>query len=132
MNLTLPGLQKSAQRRRAELCGRDAESIAASWYEERGFAILARRLRTGGGELDLVVASRTLVIFVEVKARRHVRAAAESVSRRQQKRLAAAAEIALAENPAWWRDGARFDVVLVVGDAVIPIEDAFRPGDWAG
>lgn len=125
--IILSRIRDGGQRRCAELRGRGAESNAASWYEANGFVVLARRLRTGGGELDLIVADSALVIFVEVKTRRHLRDAAESVSRRQQRRLADAAEIALAEHPDWRRDGTRFDVVLLVGDALIPIEDAFRP-----
>ena len=128
-NIALLNLQNLAKRRRAERRGRDAESTVASWYEGKAFVVLARRLRTQGGELDLIVADHALLIFVEVKTRRHLRDAAESVSPRQQRRLADAAEIALAEHPDWRRDGTRFDVVLLVGDALIPIEDAFRPGD---
>ncbi|HEX7389161.1 MAG TPA: YraN family protein, partial [Acidiphilium sp.] len=63
------------------------------------------------------------------KTRRTARAAVESVSKRQQRRLAAAAEIVLAEHPDWQREGIRFDVALVVGESVLRIADAFRPGD---
>lgn len=126
---SLVGLTKCGPRHRAEAAGRTAETTAAAWYETQGFVTLARRLRTSRGEIDLVVADAASIIFVEVKARRSVRVAAESVTPRQQARLVGAAEIALAENASWHRDATRFDVILVVSGAIISIPDAFRPGD---
>lgn len=117
----------SLTRRAAEFRGRQAESLVAGWYIERGFRVLAQRLRTGGGELDLVVADDRTVAFVEVKSRARLRQAVEAVTLRQQRRIAAAAVIALATNPAWRRDHTRFDVMLVVGGEVVSIPDAFRP-----
>ncbi len=96
------------------------------WYETHGYIVLGRRLRTKRGEVDLVVTNDDTIIFVEVKARRSAVAGAESVTLRQQARIAAAAEILLAEHPDWARDSTRFDVVLVVAGAIIPIPDAFR------
>lgn len=117
------------RRLRAEARGRGAETMVAAWFEHRGFTILGRRMKTARGEIDLVVADSDHLVFVEVKLRARVADAAASVSRRQQARIAGAAEIVLAENPSWQRDSTRFDVMLVVSGAIIPIEDAFRPGD---
>lgn len=114
-------------RRAAERRGRAAEFVVARWYRQRGFAVLAQRLRTAAGELDLVVADAASLVFVEVKARAGLTVAVEAVTPRQQRRIAAAAAIALAENPDWARGGTRFDVMLVVGGAVVAIPDAFRP-----
>lgn len=116
----------TSSRRSAELRGRQAEDAVAAWYQAKGFAILARRLKTGAGELDLIVADAATIAFVEVKARPHARSAIESVTLRQQSRLAGAAAVALARNPAWHRDQTRFDVVLVVNGAITPLPDAFR------
>ncbi|MDD2876431.1 MAG: YraN family protein [Acidiphilium sp.] len=126
---TLDALKIRSNRRRAESKGRNAEAITAAWFETQGYTTLARRLRTSRGELDLIVADASMVIFVEVKARRTARVAAESITSRQQARLIGAAEIALAENADWQRDATRFDVILVVSGAIISIPDAFRPGD---
>ena len=41
----------------------------ARWYEARGYAVLARNWRVREGELDLVVAGPTVVVFCEVKSR---------------------------------------------------------------
>ena len=41
-------------RRRAEQGGRRAETLAAWWLRLKGYAILAQRVRTPVGEIDLV------------------------------------------------------------------------------
>jgi putative endonuclease len=116
----------TARRRAAETRGRDAEAIVAQRLAAQGFSVLARRLRTGAGEIDLVVADARQLLFVEVKARRSLAAAAHAVSPRQQARLLEAAAAALAAHEEWARPEMRFDVALVAGDAVEIICDALR------
>ncbi len=65
-----------AKRRAAEMMGRGAEDAVARRLEGLGFTVLARRLRTGAGEIDLVVADAGRLVFVEVKARGCLAAAA--------------------------------------------------------
>jgi putative endonuclease len=117
---------RQGRRRAAEQLGRHAEAAAEAYWVGRGYHTLARRLRTGAGELDLVMADREHLVFVEVKARRCAAAAAYAVSRHQQMRLFSAAEAALAEHGDWWRPNVRFDVALVCGGRVESIEDALR------
>ena len=50
--------------------GRDGEDRAARYFEDSGYAVLARNWRCRAGEIDLVVASREHVVVVEVKTRR--------------------------------------------------------------
>lgn len=54
--------------------GRWGESLAAEYLEHKGYAILARNVRTPYGELDLVVRQTALqgpvTVFVEIKTRR--------------------------------------------------------------
>lgn len=109
----------AARRRRglvAETRGRDAESLAASALSADGWVVLARRLRTIVGEIDLVAERDGVVAFVEVKARSSLAEAAFALDVRQRRRLVRAAEVALADHAGWGRAGVRFDVVLV--DAV--------------
>ncbi len=113
-------------RRAAERAGRLAENDVASRFRADGFVILAVRLRTGAGEIDLVAANATTIVFVEVKARKSLFAAAYAISPRQQARLLEAAGVALANNPAWQRENTRFDVALVTPAGVTHLPDAIR------
>jgi putative endonuclease len=53
---------------RGEL-GKIGEDLACRELERRGYAILARRYRRRGGELDIVARDGQTVVFVEVKTR---------------------------------------------------------------
>src|SRR5258705_12941249 len=93
--------------------GISAESRAAVYLIAKGYRILARRWRCPVGEIDIVARRRGVLIFVEVKARDRFEAAAEAVMARQQRRIIAAAEVWLANNPDFGDVDIRFDVVLV-------------------
>ncbi len=115
---------------RAEATGRAAERLAEAALLADGWAVLGRRVRTPGGELDLVVERAGLLAFVEVKARPSLREAAFALQPRQRARLVMAAECWLAENPDHGAAGMRFDVVVVAADGTVRrIADAFRVGD---
>ena len=93
--------------------GISAESRAAAFLIAKGFRILARRWRSPVGEIDIIARRRSLLIFVEVKARANLDDAAWSVTERQRLRIVAAAEAWLARNrDARIRD-IRFDAMLV-------------------
>ncbi len=115
-----------AKRRRAECSGRDAEEAVAAQWQFQGFGVLARRLRTAAGEIDLVVADAETLVFVEVKARKSFTEAAYAVLPRQQARLLEAAGSALALHEDWQRPIMRFDVALVCEGRIETIEDAIR------
>lgn len=115
-----------AKRRAAETLGRQAEDEVAGELRQRGYDILAMRLKTGAGEIDIVAANSESLIFVEVKARPSFAEAAYALSPRQQARLFQAAEIAMARHEAWARPETRFDAALVVPGGIEIIEDAFR------
>jgi putative endonuclease len=50
--------------------GQLGEDLAAQHLERLGYTIAARNHRTRHGELDIVAADRTTLVFVEVKTRR--------------------------------------------------------------
>jgi putative endonuclease len=93
--------------------GISAESRAAAFFIAKGFRILARRWKSPVGEIDIIARRRSLMVFVEVKARNNLDEAAESLQARQQRRIAAAAEVWLAAHPDDAARDMRFDAILV-------------------
>ncbi len=120
-----------ARRQAAEKRGRRSESFAALLLRLKGYRILARRVRTRAGEIDLIArAPSGVVCFVEVKARADEALAADALGARQQARIARAAALYLASRPELAARGARFDIVTVSPRALPRhLRDAFRPGD---
>lgn len=113
-------------RRAAFTRGVDAEATAARLLEAKGFTVVATRMRTPRGEIDLIARTAELLVFVEVKARGNLAAAAESISPRQRKRIVGAAEVFLADHPGYAGLDMRLDVILVApGRAPIHIPGAF-------
>lgn len=111
--IAAPARQARPEKIAAFRMGISAESRAAAWLLGHGFRILARRWKSPLGEIDIIAARRHLLIFVEVKARATLDNAAESVTPRQKQRIAAAAEIWLANHPQPTIRDMRFDAILV-------------------
>jgi putative endonuclease len=93
--------------------GLSAESRAAMLLVAKAYRIVARRFRAPGGEIDIVARRRRDLVFVEVKARDDLDAAAEAVTERGKRRIVAAAEYWLASHPQDADCFIRFDVILV-------------------
>ena len=93
--------------------GLSAESRAAALLIAKGYRIIARHFRSPVGEVDIVARRRNVLVFVEVKARVRLDDAAECLTPRQQRRIAAAAAAWLAEHPDDAASDIRFDAVLV-------------------
>jgi putative endonuclease len=112
-------------RTRQQEKGDDAESRAVAHLETKGLVVVARNARAGRGELDVVAKDGDVVVFVEVRRRKTRVDALESIGPRKQ--------ALLARTGAWWLAQhapdarARFDVVVVVGERVEHVVDAFRP-----
>jgi putative endonuclease len=116
-----------AARRRAWRKGRRAEGFALFWLRLKGYRLLARGYRTAGGEVDLILRRGRLVVFVEVKRREELAAAAESIGARQRRRIAAAARHFLQRHPGLAGLGQRFDALLLApGRWPRHVTDAWR------
>ncbi|MBN2799555.1 MAG: YraN family protein [Deltaproteobacteria bacterium] len=105
----------AASRREALAHGQWAEGFVAQDLERRGFSILARNWRGGGGELDLVALREEHLCFVEVKSSTRSAADPERLSAAQQRRLISAAEAWLASAQVSPRE-LSLSVVLVSGE----------------
>src|SRR5687767_1178125 len=49
--------------------GRIGEDLACRELERRGYAVIARRYRRRGGEIDIIARDGQTMVFVEVKSR---------------------------------------------------------------
>jgi putative endonuclease len=114
--------------------GKLGEGLARRALEARGYAVLATRYRTRFGEIDIICDDAGTIVFVEVKARRTRRygSAAEAVTARKRRRIAAMALDYLA-----WTGRVearcRFDVVAIDGIAtpqmtIAVVQHAFPAG----
>jgi putative endonuclease len=110
--------------RARQVLGKIGEDLACQELQQRGYAILARRYRRRGGELDIIARDGQTVVFVEVKTRESCEfgAGGESVNPRKRRRMAGVALDYLARNRLT-ESPCRFDVVSIdMGDGAPRIE----------
>ena len=95
-----------------------AEAAAERYLNARGYRTVARNHRTRMGELDLIMRRGELLIFVEVKQRRHDRfgGPAEAIDARKLRRLQKVALQFLVTRFGSDELPTRFDAALVYGD----------------
>lgn len=102
------------RRRKRYHAGHRAEWLAAAYLVARGYRVLARRYRTGAGEIDLIVVKGKRVAFVEVK-KRATRAEAEAaITAKLRERVHRAADVWLAKNEKYQAHTLGFDVMFVL------------------
>jgi putative endonuclease len=101
------------KRQRAERGGRRAEWLAGLWLQLKGWRILARRVRTPVGEVDLIARRGRTVAFVEVKARATAAETDHALDQFRLRRVTAAAN-ALAPRFVRTGDDMRIDAVFIV------------------
>ncbi len=102
------------KRRRAERRGHVSEYLAALYLLFKGYRILAFRYRTRLGEVDIVARKKTLVLFVEVKARTREGDAIDAVGYDAQRRIKAASDIWLSRRRDAHLLSCRYDIVAVL------------------
>ncbi len=96
----------------AEKLGRRGETIAAWFLRLKGWRVVATRVKTPRGEVDLIARRGKTIAFVEVKARANVRDLATAIDAYRLRRVASAAEILL---PKYGKEceNMQIDVIMV-------------------
>ena len=93
------------------------EELVAQWLNSQGWVILNRRWRSRWGEIDIIACSSSpLLVFVEVKTRRHGNwdsGGLLSITQQKQRKLYQTAQYFLARHPHLVDYPCRFDVALV-------------------
>lgn len=105
------------KRQLAEKSGREGERRAAFWLRAKGWQIVAERLKTPRGEIDLVAKRSGVVAFVEVKWRRHKSDLDIAIDEHRLSRVAAAVEC-VAHEYATCGEDIRIDVILLAPGAL--------------
>lgn len=114
-----------------QIFGAEGERIAERYLSKKGYRVVERNYRCPMGEVDLILLDRRVIVFVEVKIRRHERFGIplESVHPRKQRKMIKTALWFLSQHNLHNRD-ARFDVVGIAFGAREPvvehIENAFE------
>lgn len=113
--ISLFGKNKPSQADISDNIGKSGENIAASFLQNRGYAILGRNYRKRFGEIDIVAEIDNTVVFVEVKTRTSTFFGRpfEAVDCRKQQRMIKAALNYINSNRLGDRP-ARFDVIGVL------------------
>jgi putative endonuclease len=115
------------KREEAERRGRDGEAQAAQWLMQQGWRILAERVKTKVGEIDLIARKQGLTAFIEVKWRKRAADLGDAIDERRLQRVAAAAE-AVAHEYAEPGDDLSIDVILLApGRKPHHIHNAYMP-----
>ncbi len=114
-------------RAKREQQGRRAETLAAWYLRLKGWRIVAQRVKTPRGEVDIVARRGRVLAFVEVKWRARAEELGLAVDAYRLRRVAAAAE-ALAPRYQQAGDTLRIDVLLLAkGRWPQVIENAWMP-----
>jgi putative endonuclease len=107
--------------------GKTGEDLACQELERRGYAIVARRYRRRGGELDIIARDGKTMVFVEVKARegRAFGEASEAVTAHKRLKITQLALDYLMRHRLT-NCPCRFDVVSIHFDAGVPAIEVFQ------
>ncbi len=103
----------SNKRQKAYKRGLWVETLAAILLMAKGYRILKRRYKTPVGEVDLIAKKGRRLLFVEVKARRDLSEALESVNTKTQKRIERAGLHFISRHPDYADYEMRFDVIAM-------------------
>ena len=119
---------------RNNLVGAWGEAQAAAFLQRKRYKVLSHGYRCRFGEIDLIVANKRFLVFVEVKLRKSETFAQAHVfvDHLKQNRLRTTAEFYLSENPTQLQP--RFDVIEIYAPEgvntahpqILHMEDAFQ------
>ena len=110
--------------------GQAAESRALAFLETKGFDCITRNYSCRTGEIDLIVANDSTLVFVEVRYRKNPLhgTGAESVTRSKMLKIISTARYFLLNNPRYDILDQRFDVISIGAD-LDWIDNAFTLDD---
>lgn len=107
--------------------GTKYEQLAAKYLTDNGLEILTMNYRCRIGEIDIVARNEDYLVFCEVKYRSNSNYGypEEAVDARKQHKIKSTASWFLNENPSYFNDNIRFDVISILNNKITHIKDAF-------
>jgi len=93
--------------------GRQAEERAVRFLRRKGYRILARNVRMGRGELDIIARNQDVLAFVEVKLRDKHEAALLAMHADKCARMISAARAWVGRYPKLGQLQSRFDLIIL-------------------
>ena len=108
--------------------GKEKETIAASYLQEKGYKILELNYQIRQAEIDIVAYDKETLVFIEVKYRKNNSAGnpLEAITLNKQRRICKAALFYMNQHridP--YTSSIRFDAVGILGDEIYHLENAF-------
>jgi putative endonuclease len=111
---TKPGGRAPAdERRRRYWSGHASEWLAAAYLMAKGYRILARRMKTPLGEIDLIAVRGRRIAFIEVKRRTTFDACEAAITPAQSRRIRDAADLWLSRRPRYHDYEIGFDALFL-------------------
>ncbi|MGN0929139.1 MAG: YraN family protein [Alphaproteobacteria bacterium] len=111
-------MQHQIQKRTNYSIGIEAENKAKEILQNMGFSIFTSRYQVGhgleAGEIDIIAINKQkkLLLFIEVKKRKTLSLAGESIGTTQMKRIYSSAEFFLSNHKEFENFDCRFDAIL--------------------
>lgn len=104
------------------------ETIAKKYLEQNGYEIIERNFCHRGGEIDLIAKNEGYLVFIEVKYRTSSKQGMpeEAVTWKKQQAIYHTAQYYMLRHGFSEETPCRFDVVVILGDKIKVIKDAFE------
>ena len=95
--------------------GQQTEFLACQHLKQQGLQFITQNYHCAMGEIDLIMTSKNLLIFIEVRYRKNdsFGSAAASVTRKKQQKIIQTAQLFLLENSEYHNHDCRFDVMAM-------------------
>lgn len=107
--------------------GKEYEEKAVLFLEGNGYKVIEKNFRCNFGEIDVIADDSECVCFIEVKYRQGIEYGfpGEAVNLKKQKTIFKTAQVFLKKNKYDFDKNYRFDVVLILGNKIELIKNAF-------
>jgi putative endonuclease len=113
--------------------GSIGETRAAQFLVRNGYNILQRNYRTTAGEIDIIARNLDQLVFVEVKAWKHMELSdlEYAIGRNKQRRIIESSKKYVVDNPGYADFNFRYDVIFITmnDDRIFHLNNAFSEVD---